>query len=355
MAVVIVTPSLAVPGGVSNFVKVVIPQLSQESIVFEVGSRAGEAGPISGTKRLIRDYWRFHRLLGRGGIDVAHLNPSLVPKALIRDAVFLLIASFRRVPTIVFIHGWNKPVADALTGWLRWLFRLVFGHAKAFVVLSRDFKGQLAKMGVEAPIHIMTTCVEDSAFDFLAKRSPDAPRSGLLYLGRLDSGKGLLLCLGAYQLLRRSHPEVTLTIVGDGERRRAAEEFITANSLTGVSFMGHLDGVQKYKAYAGADIYVFTSRLDEGMPTTVLEAMAVGLPIVTRATGGLVDFFADGKMGRITQSEDPSDIARLLAELVGNPRHSTEIGTYNSHFARQHFTANAVASRLDELYGSLRQ
>ncbi len=75
-------------------------------------------------------------------------------------------------------------------------------------------------------------------------------------------------------------------------------------------FLGHVSGAAKTQAFRAADIYLFTS-LAEGMPNSVLEAMAFGLPIVTRPVGGIRDFFEDGRMGYATDSLDSGDYTEL--------------------------------------------
>ena len=69
-------------------------------------------------------------------------------------------------------------------------------------------------------------------------------------------------------------PTFCLTIAGDGPERLAAEAMVQSRRIDGVTFVGHIDGAKKRKAFQNADIYLFTS-LAEGMPNSVLEAMAL--------------------------------------------------------------------------------
>ena len=89
------------------------------------------------------------------------------------------------------------------------------------------------------------------------------------------------------------------------------------------------------------------------MPNSVLEAMAFGLPIVTRPVGGIRDFFEDGRMGYATDSLDSGDYTELLCRLVGNPDLRKRMGQYNRQFARQRFAASVVAERLVAIYARI--
>jgi glycosyltransferase involved in cell wall biosynthesis len=89
------------------------------------------------------------------------------------------------------------------------------------------------------------------------------------------------------------------------------------------------------------------------MPNAVLEAMAFGLPVVTRAVGGIRDFFEDGRMGFVTESRDPAVFAGFLARLVADPALRASMGRYNREYARGRFAASVVAARLLEIYAQV--
>lgn len=85
------------------------------------------------------------------------------------------------------------------------------------------------------------------------------------------------------------------------------------------------------------------------MPTVVLEAMAFGLPVITRYVGGLCDFFEDGKMGRITDSMDSNVYAELTEPLLNNPIVAKDISRYNHEYALSHFMASKVAENIESI------
>jgi glycosyltransferase involved in cell wall biosynthesis len=143
---------------------------------------------------------------------------------------------------------------------------------------------------------------------------------------------------------------VRLTIAGDGPERQQAEDVVRRRNLEGVRFLGYVEGEAKIKAFLQSDIYLFPTRYGEGMPTTVLEAMAYGLPIVTRSVGGLVDFFENERMGFITDSQDPCELARLLQRLAMDADMRRKMGAYNRCYAAEHFRASAIATKLEAIY-----
>ena len=84
------------------------------------------------------------------------------------------------------------------------------------------------------------------------------------------------------------------------------------------------------------------------MSSVVLEAMAYGLPVVSRAVGGVVDFFQSPRMGALTDSTDPAEFATLIEGFVDRDQR-LEAGRFNMEFAARFFTAPAVARRLERL------
>jgi glycosyltransferase involved in cell wall biosynthesis len=351
--VLIALPCLEQPGGVANYYRTLRPLLDERKVFFEVGKRPGEAGTGAAFRRLLRDYWRFHRALSRDSFDLVHLNPSLVPLSLLRDALFLLIAKAHRRLVLVFFRGWDPACEATIRRRCPWAFRSVYGVANAVIVLAEEFRRSLRSLGISAPIFVETTVAADSSFEEPVRAahgvSDELGQCRVLYLSRLDRNKGLLEAIDALERLRADFPRVTLTVAGDGPERASAEATVRERGIPGVTFLGHVDGVAKSHAFGSADIFLFPT-FAEGMPNAILEAMAHGLPIVTRAVGGLADFFDDGRMGYITESRDPAVFAQLVGRLASDPELRASIGRYNREYAHAHFKASVVASRLETIY-----
>jgi len=152
--------------------------------------------------------------------------------------------------------------------------------------------------------------------------------------------------------VKGAYPFVSLTVAGDGSHLKQAVEYARMRNLDGVSFIGHVDGARKYQIFQEADVFLFPS-YGEGLPLSVLEAMASGLPVVTSAVGGLCDFFEDGRMGFITKNRDPHVLAELVTRLLDNVDLRNRIITFNQNFARTRFTSAQVAAQMEWMYRSL--
>jgi glycosyltransferase involved in cell wall biosynthesis len=108
---------------------------------------------------------------------------------------------------------------------------------------------------------------------------------------------------------------------------------------------GHVDGDDKIELFKSAHIYCLPS-YSEGLPTSVLEAMAFGLPIITTAVGGLKDFFQEEKMGYFVDLKNEEELEHKLALLLSKKELITKIGKYNHTYAMENLIAPVVAKRL---------
>jgi len=351
MKVLITVPRLAMPGGVSNYYRTLRSHLDADKVYLEIGGIPGERGRWRRLGRLLGDYWRFHRLLATGGFDLVHVNPSMDLLSIYRDALFILIAKAHRHPLLVFYRGWIPAAEAAVRNRFPGLFRRIYGRADASIVLAEEFHRTLRGLGVPEPFFIETTVVDDAAFTAAGRSGEAGGNDGfrVLFLSRLDTGKGVPEALAAFAELQARHPDASLTIAGDGPERAAAEREVAHRGLARVRFIGHVAGADKARAFQQADAYLFTS-LAEGMPNSVLEAMAFGLPVVTRPVGGIRDFFEDGRMGYAVDSPEPGPFAERLAQLAADPALCTRIGACNREYAERRFSASRVSARLLAIY-----
>ena len=355
MRILLTTPPMSRHGGVASYLRALRPHLQDSVEYFAVGSRCDHEGLAASLLRLLRDSWQFAKALRRGSYDAVHLNPSVGPKALIRDGLLLVIAKAMHKTVIVFAHGWDDACERALSRRLRRLFCLVYGRADAFIVLGKGFTQKLRRLGYDRMVFTQAAPIED---DLLAdcewRRLRPRPggsdaKFNILFLARIEKTKGIYEALDTYRILKQAHPIVSLTIAGDGSELISAMQYARAQHFDDVVFTGHVEGAAKYEVFRSADAYLFPS-YTEGLPISVLEAMAYGLPVITRSVGSLNDFFQNGAMGFITESRDPQVLAALLNRLIGDPDLRSRISNFNRKYAKDQFAAPQVAARLEGIY-----
>jgi glycosyltransferase involved in cell wall biosynthesis len=371
MTVLIVRDRPSSGGGIFNYYNAIAKHLTSKVRFIGVGkphSFYGDQGfvlfrftPV----RLLMDWLTLFFKIIWYRPDLVHVNPGLDVKtfrALRRDAVNVLIARLFRRRVLVFWRGWDNSWLGnpEFPGGTNGTLCRIYKKAAAHVVLSERFKKDLVRWGFETPIHVETTVV---ANECLASTPPEPgkARTDLLYLSRVEVAKGIFELLDAYKILKSRNPAYTLTIGGDGPDLEELKDYAKKLELTDITFTGFLQGKAKVDCYRKGSVFCFMS-YTEGMPNAVLEALALGLPIVSSDAGGLGDILRDGENGFIVppvkepvsrKMFDPTAIANAVERLVQPAELHERICTINWRYARQRFAAPVVAKRLDSIYRSL--
>jgi glycosyltransferase involved in cell wall biosynthesis len=274
----------------------------------------------------------------------------------------MLAKAFGR-KVLVFWRGWDNEACGMQEfpgGNSSWQSR-AFRMADAHIVLASEFRNDLRRWGFARPIHVETTVVGDEVMESApAARQLDRSRPfRVLYLSRVEEAKGIFEMLEAFALLESRSPcGYEFTVAGDGPGLEELKDYASALGLKSLSFTGYLDGEEKIRCLQAADAFCFPS-YTEGMPNAVLEAMAMGLPVVASAAGGLKDILEDGKCGFVLGYDGhaprrkrirPGEVADRIEQLAGDAVVYRSISLYNSRLARDRFAAPMVAGRLEAIY-----
>lgn len=178
----------------------------------------------------------------------------------------------------------------------------------------------------------------------------DRPREScfrFVAVGRLAGQKNYPLLLAAFSALHQSHPNSKLVIVGDGELRADLENMTFELGLSdSVEFTGNVPDVEARLWEAGA--YVMSSDY-EGLPQTVLEAMAAGLPIIATKAGGVVDVVKDGENGILVECGSESELTAAMEKVVQSPQLCKMFSSKNIELSKQ-FSIKQCADSYEFLY-----
>jgi glycosyltransferase involved in cell wall biosynthesis len=351
----ITLPSLQGQGGVAGFYKSVLPHLSYEDWsvnTLEIGSTSSRCNRL----HPIADQLSFHQAITKKCVGLVHINPSLNFRSFFRDGLFAYQAKLKGLPLLVFFHGWQKNFEQIVSTKLLWFFSRTYGKADGFIVLAIEFKKVLQQWGVTQPIHLGTTNVEESLlanFSISEKltRIKKANKIKILFLARLEKEKGVFETVDAVSVLVKKGLPVSLSIAGNGEIMGELCQHIIDKRLPeeSVRLLGYVRNKEKIAAFSDHHIYCFPTH-GEGLPASVLEAMAFGMPIVTRPVGGIRDFFKNGKMGYTTDSRKPEDVAYFLEKIISDKDRMIEMAIYNYKYAINNFMASKVAEKLKAIY-----
>jgi glycosyltransferase involved in cell wall biosynthesis len=176
---------------------------------------------------------------------------------------------------------------------------------------------------------------------------PDRPSIGIL--GTLRNWKGHTYLFEAFASLRSRHPQWQLVVIGDGPQRHNLERLATELGLGDRLLMpGNRDDVPDW--LRALDIMTLPSYGDEGVPQSVMQGMACGLPVVSTPVGAIAEAVDDGETGVLVPPRDAPALAAALERLMDDASLRARFGARGVEKARARFGVDLMVDRMEEIF-----
>ena len=265
-----------------------------------------------------------------------------------------------RLPIVVSFHGADAGVdVDGQSGER---LREVFSIASTVMARSAALMEDLAQLGCpREKLQLLRTGIP---MDGIEPKTHEMPADGawnLLQACRLVEKKGLFVTLEAFALLRERFPNARLTFAGDGPLGVDLKKRVASLGLSGqVQFKGFLSQEALFAEYKRAHVFVHPSQVGsngnrEGVPNSLLEAMAAGLPVVATTHGGIPEAVADGVSGRLLEEGDASGIAGALGDYFECPEKLQAAGAAARQTVEREFSQQRQVAEISKLYREVLQ
>ncbi len=352
--IVVLGPSLDAVSGVSTHVRMLFASdLSRdyELLHFQVGSEGRRETALQKLMRFSFSPCHFALLLLRTGAEIVHLNASLDAKSYWRDLVYSIVARLLGRRVVNQIHGGAMPQEffrdNAL---LTWILRNFLVSSDRVTVLSSAELAAYRAFDARIRVHLVPNAIDPSGLADQARAyNTDRPLK-LVYVGRLVRAKGLFEVIEAMAELKRAGREFRLCIAGEGQDQRA---LMTASQTAGlgdcVRFLGNVFGADKKRLWLDSDVFVFPSYM-EGLPYSLLEAMAAGCVPVTTPVAAIPDVMRDGEHGLFVRVRDVSTLALAISALDDDRPELLRMADAARRRALEHYTVARLADDFRELY-----
>jgi glycosyltransferase involved in cell wall biosynthesis len=261
-------------------------------------------------------------------------------------AVAWLIKKLSGIPYLVSLRGGDVPgfrpydfaFYHRLIGPL---LHIVWKEAGGVVANSQGLKELAVNFDRNVDINIVPNGVDVGRFVLNKNRDWDKPR--LLWVGRLVYQKGLDILFNALGGL--SLVPWTLTLVGDGPQRNNLEQIAIRREIVDrIEFLGWLPKDELLRHYRDSNLFVFPSR-HEGMPNSVLEAMASGLPVIASDISGNEELVIPGITGLLVPPGDTNALEDALRDLLSDPVRRKQMGSVARERVENHYTWDQVARK----------
>jgi glycosyltransferase involved in cell wall biosynthesis len=187
--------------------------------------------------------------------------------------------------------------------------------------------------------------------DMFRPRKIDSVQPKLVVARSLEKRNNIACVIEAFALVKQKYPRAEMVIAGDGSQREELERLAAREKLNGVTFAGGVSHHELSRHFAEDDVYVNASSID-GLPISLLEALAVGLSVVTTGAGGIPGIINDGINGLIVRPNDPSGLADGIIRLVESPELVQELSEQAKLSSRDYLLAH-VKGKWADLYQCL--
>ena len=262
-------------------------------------------------------------------------------------------------PSIVSFHGadvmvdMNKPAYREAT-------RQMLDAVKLVLVRSESLRSAVVDLGCdEQKIEVQRTGIPLEEFPF---REPNFPTNDseaewrFVQAGRLIEKKGLPVTLRAFASFLKRYPNATLTIAGEGPLLAHLQDLARELTIDNcVSFTGFISQEQLRDLYSGSHIFLHPSETgpdgnQEGVPNSMLEAMASGVPVFATEHGGIPEAIEHGMSGVLVPERDDEDLAWALLNAVEDQHFLSQLARNGAEVVREKFGLRMQALRLEDIY-----
>jgi len=173
----------------------------------------------------------------------------------------------------------------------------------------------------------------------------------IVCVARLAPVKGHRILIQAIERLTAAGVPVHARLIGDGPERGALEALVKSRRLeASVKLEGPMNPDRIREALAKADIFALPS-FDEGIPVSLMEAMAMEIPCISTYVGGIPELIRNGIDGYLISPSDPESLAQIISELASDPALRSRIGLAGRNRVREKYNLPANIDRLAAIFG----
>jgi colanic acid/amylovoran biosynthesis glycosyltransferase len=296
------------------------------------------------------EYQTLKSLLERHGADLMHIYFG-------HTGVHLLpfIEEWDK-PCVVSFHGADVAHKKEIKDYPAKLRRL-FDAVPLVFARSQSLADRLVHLGCPPEkLRINRTGIPLDEFPFVDRRPPLNGKWRVVQACRLIPKKGVATSLRAFAIFKKDNPQAEFFIAGKGPLQPELEMLAGGlGILRDVHFVGFLSQSKLLQLYASSHLFLHPSEISanqdqEGVPNSVLEAMATGLPVIATRHGGIPEAVDHGRTGFLLAEEDHVGLANAMQLITGSPDFLTQMGARAHSTIAERFEQDAQIDQLESFY-----
>jgi glycosyltransferase involved in cell wall biosynthesis len=290
----------------------------------------------------------FFYLLTTPAIKIVHLHASATG-SFYRKSVLFFIAKIFRKKTIIHIHSGKFDTFFESVPYLQGIIKYVLNKTDVLIVLSEEWKTYFDTLTITPKAVVVNNPVVMPSQS--APKIPATPYK-LLYLSRINTIKGIYDLL---EYFKNHHSalknQFLLQVAGSGEEEKVKEIIKKEKLEDVVQFVGWISGEPKMQMIREADAFILVSYY-EGLPMSILEAMAMGKAIIASRVGGVPSVVKDGVNGWLIAPKKPEELTRVFDDIRKDPEILYRFGQQSIALSDP-YSSTKVVAHLDSIYEEL--
>ncbi|CCE24406.1 putative Glycosyl transferase group 1 [Methylotuvimicrobium alcaliphilum 20Z] len=267
------------------------------------------------------------------------------------DGVLVCLSKMLSVPVVIHIHGARfDQFLKNLNPFLLMIVRWIFARCSKIIVLSEYWESTLKKIIGNYQFRIVQNGVP--IYSQLPERLDHTGKVDILFLGNLCQRKGVFDLVSAMEYVDGA----VLNLVGGEEDvgviQKISEQINASNLEDKISFHGPQYGEEKNRFIVKADIFVLPSYA-EGLPISLLEAMAMGLPVIVTPVGSIPSVVRNNHEGIFVEAGDIEGIANAINKLVKDEALRLRMGSLARSRCEEQFGIEKTVAKLLSIYSEI--
>jgi len=294
----------------------------------------------------VKELWKLVPFLHKRDFDLIHAHFGQV------GAEFVFLKDILHLPFITSFYGYD---VTQIPREFPSIYQDLFKQSDLILVLSEAMKEELLKLHCPLEkLRVHHVSVDLNKFKPVEKR--EKGYNTILLVGRLVEKKGVPLAIEAFARIKDRYPETKLRIIGEGYLKDTIEGLIRQLNLQDrITLLGFHTHNQIIEEMANADIFILPSYTSErgdkeGTPMVLMEAQAMGLPVVSTFHAGIPEVVIDGEAGFLIKEKDVDALADRLEYLLAHPELRIEMGKKGRAHIEKNYDVKQEAKELVKLY-----
>jgi len=297
------------------------------------------------------------KIIKKEKIDIIHSNP---PDPVLAGSILSLLTSKKHIITI---HALTTLKKDFLKYWikqkgnsnlkaklgqfgLKSMYKL---KHSAIHTVSEASKEDLIKFGIKKPIYVI-----HNAIHIKNEENENNIPFQIIYVGRLVFYKNIQVVIKSLKIVKKTFPQVTLLIIGDGTYKPELVELVKQIELQdNVVFKGHVSDDEKNKLISSSQALVFPS-LFEGFGLVILEAFMQKKPVLVSDVRPLSDIVEHEKTGLVIPAHDEKEWAKAIERILDEQENASKMGITGRIVLEEKYTLEKMNDSILKMYAEIK-